>query len=157
MSRWRAQSVWPVWAELSKTSDRSRAADRRRAAMILVDTSVWVDHLRRGIPLLVDLLGAGEVTTHPFVIGELACGNLANRTEIMTLLSSLPPVKAASHSEALHLVEIHSLQGSGIGWIDVHLLSSALLSRVALWTRDRKLQTAAKVLGITGQPESTTT
>jgi predicted nucleic acid-binding protein len=116
--------------------------------MILVDTSVWVDHLRHGIPRLGDLLNSGEVGTHPFVIGELACGNLKNRKEILTLFSSLPSVHIASQAEALHLVEAHSLPGTGIGWIDVHLLASALLSRTPLWTRDRKLQTAAKALGI---------
>jgi predicted nucleic acid-binding protein len=116
--------------------------------MILVDTSVWVDHLRQNIPLLADLLEAGEVTTHPFVIGELACGNLANRTEVLTLISSLPQVKTGTHAEALHLVDAHHLQGRGIGWIDVHLLSSALLSGVGLWTRDRKLHAVAKALKI---------
>ena len=116
--------------------------------MILVDTSVWVDHLRQGIPLLGDLLSAGEVTTHPFVIGELACGNLKNRAEILTLLTSLPSVKLATHPEALHLIETQSLSGTGIGWIDVHLLSAALLNRVPLWTRDRKLHATAKALGI---------
>ena len=116
--------------------------------MILVDTSVWVDHLRHGIPRLGDLLNSGEVGTHPFVIGELACGNLKNREEILTLLSSLPSVHIASQAEPLHLVEAHSLPGTGIGWIDIHLLASALLSRTPLWTRDRKLHTAAKTLGI---------
>ena len=116
--------------------------------MILVDTSVWVDHFRQGVPLLGDLLSVGEVATHPFVIGELACGNLKNRVEILTLLSALPVVQVASHSEALHVVETQSLSGSGIGWVDVHLLSSALLNHAPLWTRDRKLLAAARVLGI---------
>ena len=119
--------------------------------MLLVDTSVWIDHFRQGVPLLGDLLSAGEVATHPFVIGELACGNLKNRREIIALLSSLPPVKLASHSEALHLVEVQSLSGTGIGWVDVHLLSAALLNRVPLWTRDRKLHAVAKALGISGK------
>lgn len=119
--------------------------------MILVDTSVWVDHFRQGIPLLGDLLGTGEVSTHPFIIGELACGNLKNRTEILALLSALPSVKVATHPEALFLVEAHSLNGVGIGWIDAHLLCSAVLNRMPLWTRDRKLQAAAKALGIAGK------
>ena len=119
--------------------------------MILVDTSVWVDHLRNGVPLLGDLLRAGEVVTHPFVIGELACGNLTNRKEILALLDSLPVVSAASQAETLHLVEVRALHGTGIGWIDAHLLAAALLSRTALWTRDRKLQAAAKTLGIAGK------
>lgn len=116
--------------------------------MILVDTSVWIDHLRKNVPLLGDLLDAGEVTTHPFVIGELACGDLTNRAEVLDLISSLPHVKTATHSEAMRLVDAHRLQGSGIGWIDAHLLASALLSNVALWTRDRKLHAVAKALNI---------
>lgn len=120
--------------------------------MILVDTSVWVDHLRQGIPLLGDLLTTGQVATHPFVIGELACGNLANRKEILTLLASLPSVKVATHAEALHLIETHRLQGRGLGWIDVHLLSAALLSHVGLWTRDRRLQAVSNTLEIAEKP-----
>jgi predicted nucleic acid-binding protein len=120
--------------------------------VILVDTSVWVDHLRQGIPLLGDLLTAGEVLTHPFVIGELACGNLTNRAEILKLLTSLPSVRVATHAEALHLVEAHRLHGRGLGWIDVHLLASALLSQAALWTRDRSLHAAVKILGIPERP-----
>ena len=116
--------------------------------MILVDTSVWVDHLRQGIPLLSDLLAAGEVAAHPFVIGELACGNLANREEILRLLSALPTVKVATHAETLHLAETRRLHGRGIGWIDMHLLASALLSRTAVWTRDAKVRVIAKALGI---------
>jgi len=116
--------------------------------MILVDTSVWVDHLRQGVPLLSDLLAAGEVATHPFVIGELACGNLANRAEILRLLRALPSVKVATHAEALHLTEARRLHGRGIGWIDVHLLASALLSQTGFWTRDRSLHSLVKTLGI---------
>jgi len=116
--------------------------------MLLVDTSVWVDHFRHGVLLLEDLLTSGQVATHPFVIGELACGNLANREKILELLSSLPSLKMASHAEALHLIQTHSLHGTGIGWIDAHLLSSALLSHTPVWTRDRKLNAAARKLGI---------
>jgi len=119
--------------------------------MLLVDTSVWVDHFRQGLPLLGDLLNAGEVATHPFVIGELACGNLRNRNEILALLSSLPSVKAATHPEALHLVDAHALSGTGLGWIDVQLLAAALLNRMPLWTRDRKLHAVAGALGIAGR------
>ncbi len=116
--------------------------------MILVDTSVWVDHLRRVVPLLGDLLAAGEVATHPFVIGELACGNLANRTEILRLLSALPTVKIATHAEVLQLTEARRMHGRGIGWIDMHLLASSLLSRTALWTRDKNLLAVAEDVGI---------
>jgi len=100
------------------------------------------------VSLLEDLLNSGEVVTHPFIIGELACGNLRNRTEILNLFSALPTLKIASHTEALHLVEARSLYGKGIGWIDIHLLSSSLLNRTPLWTRDKKLHAAAKTLGI---------
>lgn len=120
--------------------------------MILVDTSVWVDHLRKGIPLLGDLLGSGEVAMHPFIIGELSCGNLGNRKEILPLMAELPSVKIAAHEEVLYLVESHRLHGRGIGWIDAHLLSSARMSRVGLWTRDRKLLAAAKTLGVAENP-----
>jgi len=116
--------------------------------MILVDTSVWVDHLRHGVPLLGDLLARGKVATHPFIVGELACGNLANRDEILRLLSVLPTVKVATHAEALHLTEARRLHGRGIGWIDIHLLASSLLSRTALWTRDKNLHSAAEAVGI---------
>ena len=116
--------------------------------MVLVDTSIWVDHFRHRISLLEDLLNSGEVATHPFVIGELACGNMRNRAEILTLISELPTLKVVSHSEALHLVNARSLHGKGIGWIDIHLLSSSLLNRAPLWTRDKKLHAVAKALGI---------
>jgi len=119
--------------------------------MVLVDTSVWVDHFRQRVSLLDDMLTSGQVATHPFIVGELACGNLKNRAEILTLLSNLPLLKTASHAEALHLVETHFLHGTGIGWIDVHLLSSALLNHALLWTRDRKLNAAARTLGIAGK------
>jgi predicted nucleic acid-binding protein len=116
----------------------------------LVDTSVWVDHLRHGEALLQDLLTSGQVITHPFIIGELACGNLAHRGEILRLLSELPTANVASHEEVLHLIERHKLHGKGLGWLDAHLLASALLSKTPLWTRDRKLAITAKTLGIAG-------
>ena len=119
--------------------------------MLLVDTSIWVDHFRQGMPLLGELLNAGDVATHPFVIGELACGNLKNRNEILALLSALPSVEVATHPEALHLVDAQSLRGTGLGWVDVHLLAAALLNRMPLWTRDHKLHAAASALGIAGK------
>lgn len=119
--------------------------------MILVDTSVWVDHLREGIPLLSDLLNAGEVATHPFVIGELACGSIRNRTRVLKLLGNLPSAIVATHEEAMHTVEANALQGIGIGWVDVHLLASALLSRTPIWSRDKPLHKAAEKLGIAGR------
>ena len=115
---------------------------------VLVDTSVWGDHLRKGETLLQDLLSTGQVATHPSIIGELACGNLTNRTEVLRLLSELPLVTIASNDEVMHLIEKHDLGGKGIGWIDAHLLASALLEHISLWTRDRKLAAVARTLGI---------
>jgi len=114
---------------------------------VFVDTSVWVDHLRRGEPLLQDFLASGQVTTHPFVIGELACGNLSNRGELLALLSELPLVTIATNEEVMHLIERQKLNGKGLGWIDMNLLASALISRIPLWTRDRRLAAVAKTLG----------
>ncbi|MDD5544533.1 MAG: type II toxin-antitoxin system VapC family toxin [Acidobacteriia bacterium] len=115
--------------------------------MILVDTSVWVDHLRRGAPRLIALLNDGEVACHAFVIGELACGRLQNRTEILRLLHRLPLVPSVEEDEFLELLEANPLPGSGIGFVDAHLLASAVLSGLPLWTLDRKLRAAAKRLG----------
>jgi predicted nucleic acid-binding protein len=116
--------------------------------MILVDTSVWVEHFRKGNARLSEFLNDGEVACHPFVVGELACGHLSNREEILSLLAALPVVQVAEHEEALHLVSKYKLQGSGLAWIDIHLLSSALLSRCSLFTLDKKLKSAAKALKI---------
>ncbi len=107
--------------------------------MILVDTSVWVDHFRRGNAALVAALEAGEVTIHPLVIGELACGQLKARRQILSMLAGLPVVPALSHDEALHFLQAHQLEGRGLGWIDVHLLGAASLWGVPLWTLDRRL------------------
>jgi len=112
--------------------------------VILVDTSVWVDHLRTGAPSLSAALEQGRVLTHPFVIGELACGNLKNRREVLRLLSDMPVAPVASDSEALDFVERRALMGRGLGYIDVHLLASAVLAGTArLWTRDKQLAVAA--------------
>lgn len=116
--------------------------------MILADTSVWIDHLRRGSPELARLLEAGDVLVHPFVIGELACGNLRNRSEILDLLAGLPAAVTASDAEVLHFVGERRLAGKGIGWVDAHLLASIALTEDArLWTRDRRLATIADRLG----------
>lgn len=122
--------------------------------MILVDTSVWVDHLRDGVHALVELLHAGEVACHPFVVGELACGSIRNRQEFLTLLSALPAVPKAEDAEVLEFIEGGRLMGSGLGLIDVHLLASCRLAGASLWTRDGKLAQAAARLGI--GPGSTT-
>ena len=116
--------------------------------MILVDTSVWIDHLRLGSERLKSLLQDDQVLCHPFVIGELACGNLHNRNEILHLLEALPGAPVADHSEVLNLIDAHRLYGQGLGWIDAHLLASALITRCELWTSDRLLQTLADRVGL---------
>jgi predicted nucleic acid-binding protein len=118
--------------------------------MILVDTSVWIDHLRAGDTTLVSLLEAGNVLVHPFVIGELACGNLRRRGEVLALLSELPQAHEASDAEVLFFIERHRMMGSGIGYIDAHLIASVSLTEAArLWTRDRRLITVAQRLKLT--------
>ena len=114
--------------------------------MILVDTSVWVDHLRKTDKQLVSVLTEGQVLCHPFVIGELACGNIRNRAEILALLASLPCAASATHEEALSLVAKRGLSGRGLGWVDAHLLASSLISGAPLWTNDKALRNAAKSL-----------
>jgi len=117
--------------------------------MILVDTSVWIDHLRHGDAELVSLLNAGQVLTHRFVIGELALGNLQNRNVVLGALQNLPQVAAASDDEALHFIENNALFGTGIGYIDAHLLAAVRLSPGALlWTRDKRLLAESARLGL---------
>ena len=115
--------------------------------MILVDTSVWVDHLRRGAFGLDQFLIAGQVLCHPFIIGELACGNLKNRSTILSLLKTLPTVRTAEEDEVLQFIERHRLMGTGLGYIDAHLLASCRLSHVQFWTHDKRLGNAAAKLG----------
>ena len=117
--------------------------------MILVDTSVWVDHLRRVDAAMVRQLKAGNVCVHPFVIGEMACGRIPRRAETMSLLHELPGVSVASHIEALGFIERQALVGRGIGYVDVHLLASTMMTSGAmLWTRDRRLGAVASELGL---------
>jgi predicted nucleic acid-binding protein len=116
--------------------------------VVLADTSVWIRHFRQGLPTLADRLGEGLVLVHPFVCGELACGNLKNRAEILSDLQALPAARVASDAEAFRLIELHRLWGRGLGWVDVHLLASALLSHCRLWTLDKKLEEAATELGV---------
>ena len=121
--------------------------------MILVDTSVWVDHLRRGDAQLIELLNSSAVLMHAFVIGEIACGSLAERKAVLALLQDLPSAPIADPDEILNFVERRRLFGKGIGYVDVHLLASAALSGGALlWTRDKRLHTAADGLGVAFQP-----
>jgi predicted nucleic acid-binding protein len=117
--------------------------------MILVDTSVWIDHLRKGNTRLNSLLLNATVLIHPFVIGELACGNLHNRNRILNLLGDLPASRVADDREVLFFIERNELMGRGIGYIDAHLLASVSLSDAAsLWTVDRKLNDVAVQLGL---------
>lgn len=117
--------------------------------MILVDTSVWIDHLRSANAILTEMLGDNEVLGHPFVLGELSLGNLRQRNDILRMLRRLPQAAGASHGEVLQLVERESLCGRGIGYVDAHLLAAArLTSGSKLWTRDRRLHAVAAELGL---------
>ena len=112
--------------------------------MILVDTSVWIDHFRRSEPDLVTLLESDEVLAHPFVTGELACGNIRNREEILRLFRRLPGAPVASHAETLEFIQQRGLMGRGVGYVDVHLLAAVALSGSArLWTKDKQLASLA--------------
>jgi len=116
--------------------------------MVLADTSVWVAHFRDNVPRLQTMLGDGDVLCHPFIIGELACGNLKNRREILELLEALPSAEMAEHDEVLKFIEQHRLMGRGLGYVDVHLLASVLLSNCLFWTKDRRLKETAATLHI---------
>jgi hypothetical protein len=116
--------------------------------MVLADTSVWIEHFRRREPALAGLLSEGIVLMHPFVAGELACGTLKGRAATLSYLRALPPARLASDAEVLHLIEDRRLWGEGLGWVDAHLLASALLSTCQFWTRDVKLAKAARELGL---------
>ncbi|MCL4310625.1 MAG: type II toxin-antitoxin system VapC family toxin [Actinobacteria bacterium] len=115
---------------------------------VLVDTSIWVDHLRRGNDRLVELLDNAYVLCHPFIIGELACGNLKKRDEILLLLTALPGSCRAGHDETMLFLESHKLMGRGLGYVDIHLLASAALTNAPLWTLDNKLNEAAARIGL---------
>ena len=116
--------------------------------MILVDTSIWIEHLRSQLPQLARQLEAGMVATHPWVIGELACGNLTNRQIALGLLSALPHVSVATDHEVLLTIENRRLMDQGIGFIDAHLLTAAMLSQATIWTNDRRLSAVAANLGL---------
>lgn len=122
--------------------------------MILVDRSVWIDHWRRGNSRLATALELGRVVAHPFVIGELACGTIPRRLSTLPLLEALPLVLAARHDEVMMLIERHGISGTGLGWVDAHLLASAMLSATPLWTLDRPLRRAAERLDVFGEPEA---
>jgi hypothetical protein len=116
--------------------------------MVLVDTSIWVEHLRAGHRGLEDLLAEGKVACHELIIGELACGVIKNRREILALMQALPTVIEAEHDEAMLFIDRHRLTGKGLGFIDVHLMASAVLSDTPLWTMDKTLKAESSRLGI---------
>jgi len=118
--------------------------------MILADTSVWIEHLQKGNERLRSLLYDEQVLCHPFVIGELACGSLQNRQGILGMLRVLPEARLAHHEEVLSFLERRRLYGRGLGWVDAHLLASALLTGCVLWTFDKSLRQAAAALSISG-------
>ena len=117
--------------------------------MILVDTSVWIDHLRSADSELPKLLHAGDVLTHAMIIGELACGNLPKRVEFLRRLNALPAIGELDHAKVLSMIDSRKLMGHGIGFVDAHLICS-VLSRdgTTLWTRDRRLRRVADDLGV---------
>ncbi len=119
--------------------------------MILADTSVWVDHLRLGIPQLAEFLREDQILIHPLIIEEIACGRLLNRAELLGLLEALPAAPQAEHAEVLDFLAAHRLAGSGIGAVDAHLLCSAKLSGAKIWSRDRALILAARRLEIASE------
>ncbi len=116
--------------------------------MVLVDTSIWIDHLNDGNKKLTALLNDGEAAIHPYVIGELACGNLKNRKEIISLLHALPHLDKASDDEVLFFIEKHKLMGLGVGLIDIHLLASCKLGKTRLLTKDKRLRAASRKLNV---------
>lgn len=131
--------------------DRRKGFTRFRAAgfpddMVLVDTSIWVSHLREGNATLEALLRNAQAMSHDFIVGELACGNLRNRKEILSLLQTLPCASTVEPAELLHFIERQSLMGAGIGFVDAHLLASAQLAHLSLWTTDAPLRRAADKL-----------
>jgi predicted nucleic acid-binding protein len=122
--------------------------------MILVDTSVWIAHLRAGDHALAACLDEGQVLMHPCVLGELACGNLRNRAQLLALWQRLPQALQATDAEVLYFIEQKNLAGKGIGYVEAHLLTSVVLSGArGLWTRDRRLAEIAASLGYAAQPD----
>jgi predicted nucleic acid-binding protein len=127
---------------------KSPAEECKGHDVVLVDTSVWIAHLRHGAIGLEALLYQGRVMCHPFIVGELACGNIRNRSEIISLLQRLPGAIPAGHEEVIQFIEHYGLMGQGLGYTDMHLLASAKLTGVPLWTLDKRLNEAAKKLGL---------
>jgi predicted nucleic acid-binding protein len=116
--------------------------------MILVDTSIWIDHLSNSNDELVRILNSSRVCIHPFIIGELSCGNISNRKEILSLLNALPRIEPALEEEVFTLIENKKLYGIGLGFVDVNLIASALIHDVKIWTYDKSLKRISKKLNI---------
>jgi len=116
--------------------------------MILVDTSIWINHFNKSNAALIKLLNSAEVCIHPFIIGELSCGNISNRTEILSLLKSLPAIDTVLDEEVFTFIGSSKLYGIGLGFIDIHLLASVLIYKVKIWTGDKSLKKAAVKLGV---------
>lgn len=112
--------------------------------MVLVDTSVWIDFLRNDNKLLKEFLEKGEVVTHPFIIGELTCGNISKRKHFFQFIEDLPSCVESNHEEVISLIESRKLYGLGVGYVDMHILSSAILSNFPLWTLDKRLSKISK-------------
>ncbi|RXT46281.1 VapC toxin family PIN domain ribonuclease [Bosea sp. Tri-44] len=119
--------------------------------MILLDASVWIDHLRRSEPRLVGMLSEGDILIHPFVTAEVALGSIARRDTVIAVLDALPQAPVATHGEVMRLIEHERLHGLGIGYVDAHLLASARLADAGLWSRDRRLLAAAERLGVAAE------
>lgn len=122
--------------------------------MILVDTSIWIDHLRETNGALVALLQSDADGVHPWIIGELACGNLRNRKEVLELLGALPQLMPASDGEVLHFIERRHLMGRGVGYIDMHLLAASIIHVARIWIRDKRLCGLAAELGLAYAPNA---
>ena len=136
----------PSWVAVSLGFDPFRVAV---LTMILIDTSVWIEHLSKGGRIIEDLLKTSKALIHPFVIGEIACGNLADRAEILSLLNDLPTLPVAAESSVLYFIEQNQLMGLGIGYIDAHLLTAtALEPPTRLLTLDKRLKAAAEALNL---------
>ena len=116
--------------------------------MILVDTSVWIDHFHHSDQNLKELLLGNQVCIHPFILGELSCGNISNRKEILSLLRTLRSIDLALDEEVFLFIEERKLYGKGLGFIDIHILASAIINHVPIWTRDKSLKRVAGELGV---------
>ena len=121
--------------------------------MILVDTSIWIDHLRGRDAVMTEQLERGSIAMHPVVLGEIALGSLKSRAELLQLLEALPGTLVASDAEVMHMLDERALFGRGLGWVDVHLLAATLLTPgLSLWTRDRRLHAVAEEIGLASSP-----